>query len=151
MDVKIHGLAAFSYTWNKERDDQGSMAIAFARAVMTISIGIKINGNDVRAMLQDHPTSNFVRLVSKRPALSNLLYTDDSVQQQLPTLSTAQGRELNPLDINTTELTCFTDISGEPTTSATDAEKAYPDENGAELDDKGPVFDSEKHNSPAKK
>ncbi len=44
MNVQIHGLAAFSYTRNKERDDQGSMVIAFARAVMAISIGIKIQG-----------------------------------------------------------------------------------------------------------
>lgn len=133
MDVKIHGLAAFSYTWNKERDNQGSMIKAFARAVMAISIGIKINGDDVRAMWQDHPTSTFVRSVSKRPALSNLLYTDDSAHHHQTTLSTAQGRGLNPLDMDTSELTCFTDISGD---STTDTEKLFPDENGADMDDK---------------
>ncbi len=115
MNITIHGLAAFSYTWNKERDSQGSMIKAFARAVVAIAVGVKVNADNVRSMQQDHPTSIFARCISKKTGLSNLLHTDNTGQQQ-SAFSTVRDHS----DINATGSSRLTDMSVRPAASTAD-------------------------------
>ena len=131
MDVTIYGLAAFSYTWNKERDNQVSLVTAFARVVMAVSVGKKINADDIRSMCQDHPTSIFARTVSQRPMLSNMLYTDDSAGHQQTAKSSVRERVCNSLNINTSEWSWLKDSSVETTTTTSDTEEPCTDESDA--------------------
>ena len=92
MDAKINGLAAFSYTWNKLRDDECSKIQAFARAVRAISVGVRVTSDDLRLMQQGHPTSIFARAIAKDTTLEKLLYSDpDSLdsysQERAPLIS----------------------------------------------------------------
>lgn len=87
MDVKINGLAAFSYTWNMLRDDECSKIKAFARAVKAISVGVRVTSDDLRLMQQGHPTSIFTRAIAKDTTLEKLLYSDPDSLEQAPLIS----------------------------------------------------------------
>ena len=76
MDTTIKGLTAFSYAWNRERDNKSSKIKAFARAVKAISDGIKITPDNLRSMQRDHPKSIFSRSIATNPTLGAMLQYD---------------------------------------------------------------------------
>lgn len=81
MDATIYGLSAFSYAWNRERDNKCSKIKAFARAVKVIPFGIKVTPENLRSMQQDHPKSIFARSIGRNRTLRDLLYCEESLQQ----------------------------------------------------------------------
>ena len=76
MDTTIKGLTAFSYAWNRDRDNKSSKIKAFARPAKAISDGIKITPDNLRSMQRDHPKSIFSRSIATNPTLGAMLQYD---------------------------------------------------------------------------
>lgn len=129
MDMTIYGLSAFSYVWNQEKDNQSSSITAFAKAVIAIPCGIKINECDAESIILNHPTSIFARSICKASNLPNRLNISKDHQQQ-PTPPVLQDHELPTMVTNTCKSFAASINSSQSTTMTHVSETPDQEESG---------------------